>query len=174
MEQIIWPPSPHVFDVLIMAMIMVWPSIARWLPSLQDPLSGDLTAPRDHRDGQRITATPGRQGYGPETKMAKSPETSGTGELLQAMGPGPRPESMGPIMLEFPMSSRRHRRRASNHLLRCSASCKRYQQKRGSADREKEILRTLTHRPIGKVEHESMPFPGNADNGPQNRSGLCS
>ena len=33
MEQIIWAAVPYmVFDVLIMAMIMVWPSIALWLP----------------------------------------------------------------------------------------------------------------------------------------------
>jgi tripartite ATP-independent transporter DctM subunit len=35
MEQIIWASVPYMFfDVLIMAMIMVWPGIALWLPSV--------------------------------------------------------------------------------------------------------------------------------------------
>ena len=35
MEQIIWASVPYMlFDVLIMAMIMVWPGIALWLPSI--------------------------------------------------------------------------------------------------------------------------------------------
>jgi len=35
MEQIIWASVPYMFfDILIMAMIMVWPGIALWLPSI--------------------------------------------------------------------------------------------------------------------------------------------
>ncbi len=35
MEQIIWASVPYmIFDILIMAMIIVWPSIALWLPGL--------------------------------------------------------------------------------------------------------------------------------------------
>ena len=34
MEQIIWASVPYMFfDMLIMAMIMIWPGIALWLPS---------------------------------------------------------------------------------------------------------------------------------------------
>jgi TRAP-type mannitol/chloroaromatic compound transport system permease large subunit len=33
MEQIIWASFPYMlFDVLILAMIIVWPGIALWLP----------------------------------------------------------------------------------------------------------------------------------------------
>ena len=35
MEQIIWATVPYmVFDILVMAMIMIWPGIALWLPSV--------------------------------------------------------------------------------------------------------------------------------------------
>jgi len=35
MEQIIWAAVPYmIFDILVMAMIMVWPAIALWLPSM--------------------------------------------------------------------------------------------------------------------------------------------
>ena len=33
MEEIIWAAVPYmIFDILVMAMIIVWPAIALWLP----------------------------------------------------------------------------------------------------------------------------------------------
>jgi TRAP-type mannitol/chloroaromatic compound transport system permease large subunit len=34
MEEIIWAAVPYmIFDILVMAMIIIWPNIALWLPS---------------------------------------------------------------------------------------------------------------------------------------------
>jgi TRAP-type mannitol/chloroaromatic compound transport system permease large subunit len=34
MEEIIWASVPYMlFDMLVMAMIIIWPAIALWLPS---------------------------------------------------------------------------------------------------------------------------------------------
>jgi TRAP-type mannitol/chloroaromatic compound transport system permease large subunit len=35
MDQIIWAAVPYmIFDILVMAIIMVWPPVALWLPSM--------------------------------------------------------------------------------------------------------------------------------------------
>jgi TRAP-type mannitol/chloroaromatic compound transport system permease large subunit len=35
MEEIIWASIPYIiFDIIVMAIIIVWPSIALWLPGL--------------------------------------------------------------------------------------------------------------------------------------------
>jgi TRAP-type mannitol/chloroaromatic compound transport system permease large subunit len=35
MDQIIWAAIPYmIFDMLVMAIIMVWPPVALWLPSM--------------------------------------------------------------------------------------------------------------------------------------------
>jgi len=35
MDQIIWAAIPYmIFDILVMAIIMVWPPVALWLPSM--------------------------------------------------------------------------------------------------------------------------------------------